>query len=86
MNKDLENFIDKTILDNSLIKINDKLYLKKYQKDILDAYHIAYHTCSDINSLLFLIDEALEESLDIEALEEVSAELQEFQYYNYTNK
>lgn len=84
MKKEIEDLVLKTINDNELIKINDKLYLKKYQKDILDFYHIDYYSCSDINSLLFLIEEI--SSDDNEDLAEVANDLQEFHYYHYTNK
>ncbi len=85
MEKKIEDFVFKTINDNELIKINEKLYLKKYQKDLLDLYHIDYNSCADINSLLFLIEEVLDED-DDSALEEVALDLQELEYYQYTHK
>ena len=85
MKKEIEDFVFKTINDNELIKINEKLYLKKYQKDLLDLYHIDYTSCADINSLLFLIEEVLDED-DDSALEEVALDLQELEYYQYTHK
>lgn len=87
MNDDMRSFIEETILNNNLVKINDKLYLKKYQIDILDIYHIEYKNCSSISEILFLIDEFLEDSDgDSEELEEVADSLQEFNYYHNTNK
>lgn len=87
MNDNLKSFIDETILNNSLIKINDQLYLKKYQIEVLDLYHIPYKNCSSISEILFLIDEVLEDSDgDSNALEEVADSLQEFNYYHNTNK
>lgn len=85
--KNMDTMIQNIVEDQSLVKINNQLYLKKYQKDILDIYHVEYKNCSSVSEVLFLIDEVLEESDgDIEALEEVADSLQEFNYYHNTNK
>ena len=88
MNKDIENLVNETINNNSLVKINDKLYLKKYQIEVLDYYHIDYKKCSSVSEILFLIDEIIEqdEVEDQDVLEEVAQSLQEFNYYHNTNK
>lgn len=83
--KDVDKMIQDIVEDHSLIKVNDQLYLKKYQIEILDLYHIAYQNCSSISEILFLIDEVLE-SDDFDALEEVARDLQEFHYYHNTKK
>ena len=85
---DIDDFINDTIKKNALVKINDKLYLKQYQMEILDYYKIDYRSCKDINSVLFLIEEAISdnEGEEFELLDEVANSLQEFNYYNYTNK
>lgn len=85
--KDINNFINNTINKNSLVKINHKLYLKKYQQEILDFYHIDYYNCSSVSEIIFLIDEVLtNDSKDYIMLEDVALSLQEFNYYNNTNK
>ncbi len=88
MNKDMEEIINNTIHNNSLVKVNDNLYLKKYQMEVLDFYHIDYQNCSSISEILFLIDEAMEsgEIEEEDTLEEVALSLQEFNYYHNTNK
>ena len=87
MKNEINELIDETINNHSLIKINDKLYLKKYQMDVLDYYHISYKNCSSVSELLFLINEVLEsEGSEANILEEIAQSLQEFQYYNNTNK
>lgn len=87
MNEDIKKMIDETINNHSLKKVNDKLYLKKYQIEVLDYYHIPYKSCSTISEILFFIDELLEsEEDDFNDLEEVATSLQEFLYYNHTNK
>ena len=87
MKEELEKNINDLIHKNNYIKINDQIYLKQYQKDILDYYHIDYYNCSSISEILFLILELLESDEDgLDDLEEVALSLQEFQYYHNTNK
>ena len=88
MKEEIQRMIENTIHKNSLVKVNSKLYLKQYQMEILDFYHIEYQKCSSVSEILFLIDEILdnEEIEDYEVLEEVATSLQEFQYYHNTNK
>ena len=88
MNKDIETLVNEAINNNSLVRINDKLYLKKYQIEVLDYYHIDYKKCGTVSEILFLIDEIIEndEVEDQDALEEVAQSLQEFNYYHNTNK
>ncbi len=88
MKEEIQKMVDDTIYKNSLVKISDKLYLKQYQMEVLDYYHIEYQKCSSVSEILFLIEEVLdnEEVEDYEVLEEVATSLQEFQYYHNTNK
>ncbi len=88
MNREIEDLVNQTINNNSLVKINDKLYLKKYQMEILDYYHIEYQKCSSVSEILFLIEDILEneEVEDSDLLDEVATSLQEFNYYHNTNK
>ena len=88
MKEKIEDLINQTIHKNNFVKINDKLYLKSYQIEMLDYYHIEYKNCSSISEILLLIEDVLEneEGEDYEALEEVALSLQEFQYYHNTNK
>ena len=82
---DLEKLVNDVINDNSFVKINDNIYLTNYQIAILERYHIEYNKCRDIKEILFLIDDILETDYE-EELEELSKNLQEFSYYNFTNK
>ena len=82
---DLETLINNAINDNSLVKINDKIYLTKYQIAVLERFHIEYNSCSDIKEILFLIDDYLETDYE-EELDELAKSLQEFSYYNFTHK
>ncbi|MBR1414125.1 MAG: hypothetical protein IJ574_05615 [Bacilli bacterium] len=80
----LEDSIKNIINNNKLVKINDNIYLSKYQIEILDKYQINYNV-SSVSEILFEIDEVLE-CIDAPDLEEVANSLQEFEYYNNTNK
>ena len=82
---DLETLINNALDDNSLVKVNDKIFLTKYQIAVLDRYHIEYNSCNDIQEILFLIDDFLEVDYE-EDLDEVAKSLQEFSYYTFTNK
>lgn len=88
LNKDIEKLIKETVNRNSLVKINDKLYLKQYQVEVLEYYHIDYKNVSSLSEILLLIEEVLEtdNSIEKDTLEEVALSLQEFQYYHNTNK
>lgn len=83
MNKEVLNSVNDLIKKNNYIKVNDQVYLKKYQKDILDLYHIPYNSCGSISEILYLIDEVDDGE---EELDNVARELQEFNYYHNTNK
>ncbi len=88
MQKEIEDLINETINNNSLVKVNDNLYLKKYQIEILNYYHVDYKNCSSISEIILLINEIIdnEEIEDIDTLEEILLSLQEFNYYHNTNK
>ncbi len=85
---DIEKIINDTINRNSLVKVNNKIYLKKYQIEVLEMCHIDYRNASSVKEILFLIEEAIEYDNEInnELLEDVASSLQEFDYYNNTNK
>ena len=85
--QNIDEYINDIMTQNKLVKVNNNLYLKQYQIDVLDSFHIEYKNCSSISEILFLIDDALESDAgDIELLEEVADSLQEFNYYHNTNK
>ena len=82
---DINKLINQTIHNNSFVKINDNLYLTNYQIEVLNRYHIDYQNVSDIKNLIYLIEDYLEDDYE-EELDELTNNLQEFSYYNYTNK
>lgn len=91
------NFKDKKLDINDLTKdvYNDKtmikmrgngIYLSDNQIEVLKRYDIDYSKYSSLSSLIFEIEEILNNETDIEDLEEVSQRLSELNYYNNTNK
>ena len=67
-------------------KINDYITLTNYQIEVLKRYDIDYKKYVSLNSLIFEIEEILNEEVDASDLEEVSSRLSELNYYNNTNK
>lgn len=87
--KDLDiNELTKDIYnDKSMIKMRGNgIYLSDNQIEVLKRYNIDYNKHASLSSLIFEIEEILNEETDIEDLEEVSGKLAEINYYNYTNK
>ena len=79
--KDISNSLD---FNNSFHDING-LILNDYEISVLDKYSIDYKKCSDLKSLIYCIDEVLnEESFD--DLEEISISISERDYYENTHK
>lgn len=84
-------------IDGNEINIDDLLKLDEYKKrenglilrdsqiEVLDRYDIDYRMFSSLSTLLMEIDEVLNEVFE-EDLEEVSKELSELNYYEFTNK
>ncbi len=68
------------------MKRKNGMMLKDSQIKILERYHIFYQNYSELSSLLFKIEECLNEYDECEDLEEVSRELSENHYYYETRK
>lgn len=73
--------------DKSMIKMRGNgIYLSDNQIEVLKRYDIDYKKYVSLNSLIFEIEEILNEEVDASDLEEVSSRLSELNYYNNTNK
>ena len=70
---------------NKLTKVNDKVILTNYQIDVLKRNDINIDNCSSLREIIYLIEEAYEDTLD-EELEIILGELSERNYYENTNK
>ena len=72
-------------LDVEMHDCDNGIYLTKKQAQILKEYVFDYNKYTDMKSLIFDINNYLEEVED-EQLENILYELSEFDYYHNTNK
>ena len=83
----IEDIITEVDIDENIPKKrNNNLVLRDSQIEILKKYNINYETHTSLKSLIFEIEEILNYETDLEDLEQLSEELEEMSYYNYTNK
>lgn len=83
----IEDIITEVDIDANISKKrNNNLVLRDSQIEILKKYNINYETHTSLKSLIFEIEEILNYETDLEDLEQLSEELEEMSYYNYTNK
>ena len=71
--------------DKYMHKKIGNLYLSDAEMDILKLFNIDYNKYNDIKSLIYEIEEVLDEN-ESEELEWVLNELSEFNYYNNIKK
>ncbi len=77
--KDIQKEVMKTIENQTYEKVNS-MYLTKYQKEVLDNYHIPYQDCQDVKELLFYLSDILDDE-EYDDLENVAREIAEYDYY-----
>lgn len=83
----IEDIITEVDIDKNISKKrNNNLVLRDSQIEILKKYNINYEAHTSLKSLIFEIEEILNYETDLEDLEQLSEELEEMSYYNYTNK
>ncbi len=80
--KELEQEINNLITKHTLEKVKENLYLTKYQQQVLKEKNIPYLECKDLTELVFL----LSENYDDEEIETIISEIEEFHYYQETQK
>ena len=88
---DLDEFslnIDEVVgTDKKFLKKHNNIYISDEQINILKKYDINIDKYSNLNELVYDIEEYLNDSYDeLEDLEWVSQSLSEYNYYNNTNK
>mgnify|MGYP000740720565 FL=1 len=84
---DLNKLINNVYDDKNMIKMRGNgIYLSDNQIEVLKRYDIDYKKYISLNSLIFEIEEILNNDVDANDLEEVSSRLSELNYYNNTNK
>ena len=82
----VKDALEMSNVEQDFLKRRDNgILLSDYQISVLDRNNINYKNYSNLSSLLFEIEEYLNEESDDE-LEEVSRQLAEIHYYNETNK
>ena len=69
-----------------LKKIKNDIYLSDAWIEILERYDIDYRKYNSVSALIFDIEEILNSGVEANELEELSRDIQEFNYYNNTNK
>lgn len=83
----IEDIITEVDIDKNIPKKrNNNLVLRDSQIEILKKYNINYEAHTSLKSLIFETEEILNYETDLEDLEQLSEELEEMSYYNYTNK
>ena len=84
---DIDSLTKDVYNDKGMIKMRGNgIYLSDNQIEVLKRYDIDYKKYISLNSLIFEIEEILNEEVDASDLEEVSSRLSELNYYNNTNK
>lgn len=84
---DIDSLTKDVYNDKSMIKMRGNgIYLSDNQIEVLKRYDIDYKKYISLNSLIFEIEEILNEEVDASDLEEVSSRLSELNYYNNTKK
>ena len=73
--------------EKNFLKKYNNIYISEEQKNILDKYNIDVNKYSNINELIYDIEDCLNNSIiELEDLEWVSQSIAEYNYYNNTNK
>ena len=86
VNVSVDEAINLSNVENDFLKRRDNgILLSDYQISVLDKNNINYKNYNNLSSLLFDIEESLNEE-ENEELEEISRQLAEIQYYRETNK
>ena len=84
---DIDELTKEVYNDKNMIKMRGNgIYLSDDQIDVLKRYNIDYNNYGSLQSLIFGIEEVLNEEIVAEDLEEVSQKLAELNYYNNTSK
>lgn len=83
---EIEKLVNEINNDSNMLKMRGNgIYLSDNDVDILKRYNIDYKKYSSLSSLIFDIEEILNEE-ELDELEGLSRRLSEMNYYNNTNK
>ena len=87
----IDNIINETINKNKLVKNKNGLLLRDYIKESLHKFGINIDTYMSYDEILFKINDFINNTPDLldeeyDEIMDISNELAEIKYYNYTNK
>lgn len=83
----INELVKEVYSDKSMLKMRKNgIYLSDNDIEVLNRYDINYNNYSSLSSLLFEIEQVLNELYSADDLEELSKSLAELNYYNNTNK
>lgn len=86
-NFDVNNLINQIDYSSFYLKDNGKgILLNNYQIDVLKRNGFDYQKYSNLNELIFEVDNYLNDGIDDEELEFVIDQIVELHYYKETNK
>lgn len=84
-NYNIDELVNEIDYEKNMHKKINNMLLTEHQIEILKRYDIDYNKCTNMNELLYYIDECLDE-IDSEELELIGNEIAEINYYINTNK
>lgn len=87
MEYDIDSIID--TIDFNKNKMNDlghSIFLTNFEIEVLDKYGINYKNSNSLKSIIFQIEEILNEDSSLEDLDIISNSIAERDYYLNTNK
>ena len=83
----INDLTNEILNDKSMLKQRGNgIYLSDNDIEVLNKYNINYQCYASLNSLIFDIEQILNEDTDLNDLDEISRKLSELNYYNNTNK
>lgn len=83
----INNLVEEINIDKNIPKKRSNgIVLRDSHIETLKKYKIDYMNHSSLNSLIFELEQIINEEEDVEDLECLQEELAEINYYNYTNK
>ena len=83
----IDQLVEEIYNDKNMIKQKKNgIYISDNDVEVLRRYNIDYNKYVSLSSLIFDIENILNEDTDVDDLEEVSRRLAELNYYNNTNK
>ncbi len=71
---------------NGMNDLGNNIFLTNFEIEVLEKYGINYKNCNSLKSIIFEIEEILNEDSSLDDLEAISKSIAERDYYLNTNK